>query len=365
MSDARDEQGRQGRPRITIVNQRPGCVEVPWVRFLLGDWAGEVIDDPARTCVRPFSIVICDRLSALTAETLARVRETGTVGLFHISQEWYQDPLDAYRAFGFVWRNHYHSFLRDKPVRQLPLAPAAIEDVTLDPSPAAVRPPTERRYSWCFAGQVITTRSAMLAALRRVEGGFEHVTRVLEDRRAASLDRHAYLQMLADSVFVPCAMGQANLESFRVYEALEMGAIPVVERRPWLDYYRRLLGDHPLPTVTSWSAAPELLTRLLADEERLADLHERTVGWWTATKRDLVRAAQEDVEACFFPPPGARDGRRAGLGDLPSVRLGRIEMLRHHNRVALQQRAKLTALRLRRHGSVRKDVPDQARWPGG
>lgn len=339
---------------MTIVNQRPGCVEMPWVRFLLGERAGEVVDDPERTLVVPHSLVLCDQLDRMAPDTLARVGELGTVGLFHISQEWYQDPLDAYAAFGFVWRNHHHSGLRHRPVLQLPLPPAALDEVTAEPLPVALKPVTGRRHTWSFMGQLKTTRVAMLEAFRRIDGGYEHRSGSAVDHQTAQLQAGSYLDVLGDSIFVPCAMGNAHLESFRVYEALEVGAIPLVERRPWLDYFGALLGDHPLPTVRSWSEAPGLVNGLLGDEARLEALQERLVTWWTAKKQALARAARDDVDACFTATPRARQERREALARVPSVNRGRLEMLRHHNLRALHQRARVTVARLRRHGSVRQ-----------
>jgi plasmid stabilization system protein ParE len=334
--------------RLTIVNQRPGCVEIPWVRFLLGDMAGDVVDDRERRVVLPESLLVCDRLDLLSDDVLAEVRRQGTVGLLHISQQWYRDPLDAYRSFAFVWRTHHHSALAGGPVLQLPLPPAALEAVTAEPRPEALRPLAGRRHTWSFAGQLKATRVAMVRAFRRVEGGVEHVTGTQDDA-ARQLDGPAYLEMLAESVFVPCAMGNVHMESFRAYEALEVGAVPVLERRPWLDYHRALLGDHPIPTVRSWSDAPRLVRRLQADPDELAALQSRLVGWWTAKKRELAAAARGSVEDALASP-----GDGPALGRLPSRRRGLVEMLRHHNAAALAQRARLTTRRLRSHGSIRK-----------
>jgi hypothetical protein len=44
-----------------VVAQRPGFVELPWLRFLLGDLLGEVVDDPDRRLVLPDSLIVSDR----------------------------------------------------------------------------------------------------------------------------------------------------------------------------------------------------------------------------------------------------------------------------------------------------------------
>jgi len=120
-----------------------------------------------------------------------------------------------------------------------------------------------------------------------------------------------------------------------------MGAIPVVERRRRFDYFAALLGDHPLPTVRSWTDATGLMRELLGDHTALATLHDRVVSWWTATKRALARAAQHDVERCVS---GVVVGSPLDDGPLnkPAPRWrGRVEQLRHQGP------------RARRRGSVR------------
>jgi hypothetical protein len=337
-------------PTVTIVQQRPGCVEIPWVRYLLGPYAGDVVLDPDRALVVPNSLVVADRLDLLAPATLEAIRTTPGVGLYQISDEWYRDPLDAYAAFAYVWRNYFHTGLRGTPVRQLPLPPAALDEVTADPRPEARRPPSDRPHLWSFAGQLKSTRFPMIEAFRQFDGGVEHVTGTFDESDPAT-GPGDYLGMLASSVFVPCPMGNVHLESFRVYEAIEMGAIPVVERRHWLDYFRGLLGDHPLPTVRSWTHAPALVERLRSDPAALDRLQAEIVDWWSAHKRAVAAATRADVERAL--------GSRARLPahGVPGRWRGRLEMARHHNTSAAWARARLTARRLRSTGNVRRESP--------
>ena len=81
-------------------------------------------------------------------------------------------------------------------------------------------------------------------------------------------------------------MGNVNLECFRVYEALECGSIPIVEKRWTLDYFRNLLGDHPLPTVRSWPEARRMIGRMVDNPAQIDALQERCVSWWERYKRE-------------------------------------------------------------------------------
>jgi hypothetical protein len=328
---------------VTIVTQRPGHVEMPWVRFLLGDWAGPVVDDPERRAAVPYSLLVCDRPDTLRSKVRAEIRRLGTVGLLHVGDRRYRTRLESYTSFAYVWRTHYHSALTSMAVRQLPLGPAAFPEVWATPTPAALRRPAERLYTWCFVDRPQATHAPVVEALRRIEGGYERLddgagpgrrrrngTGIGTAVDPVTSDPAAYVEVLADSVFVACPMSDQHIETTRVYDALEAGAIPVVERRRRLDYFDALLGDHPLPTVRTWSEASGLLGDLLADHTALTALHDRVVRWWTGLKQSLARAAQEDVERCVA---GVVVGSPLDDGPLnkPAPRWrGRVELLRHN-----------------------------------
>lgn len=314
---------------VTIVTHRPGCTEIPWVRFLLGEFAGEIVDDPERRLVLPNSLVISDRPDLIKNKTLTAMRRLGNVGLLHIGDRRYRSRLGAYPSFGFVWRTYYHSGLVDIPVRQLPLGPAAVAEITPEPWPIAQRQPAERLYTWSFTGQLGDTRDELIEAFRQIDGGHETVTGGGDWADRPAPDAATTLDVLADSVFVPCGADEGHLESARIYDALEVGAIPIVERRRWLDYFHELFGDHPLPTVRTWAEAPELVNGLLADQTELAALHDRVLDWWTGTKNAIAASTQEDVAECLatMMTSGERDGVTL---ERPAPRWrGHVEMLRH------------------------------------
>jgi hypothetical protein len=306
-----------GQEQLTIVTDQAEGRDLPWLpwlRFLLGDWMGDVVHDPDRRQVIPGSLLVCERPDRLRWRVLTRIRRCGSIGLLHVDDEGYRARLDAYGAFAFVWRTHLHTALDGLTVQQLPIGPRGLDVVTATPRDEARRTPAERLYTWSFADSPSTSRTAMLDLLWTVDGG--HVG---EDP--------ALLETLADSVFAPCAMGPVHLESWRIYTALELGTIPIVERRRWLDYFGLLLGDHPLPTVRSWTEAPDLIAALLADQHRLAQLQQRVVSWWTSTKSRLAGVLQHDVEQCLV---GLRTPSVFGPLDKPAPRWRNLlEPLRH------------------------------------
>lgn len=96
--------------------------------------------------------------------------------------------------------------------------------------------------------------------------------------------RYRYRGVLFSSSLTLAPRGLPNHpESFRVYEALEMGSIPVIERD---DYWAGLLGaDHPLPTVDVWPQLPELVRGMDLDATQA-----RCRAWWRDYKGALSQA---------------------------------------------------------------------------
>jgi hypothetical protein len=328
--------------KVTIVTHRSGA-EIPWVRFLMGEWAGEVVEDPDHTVVLPESLVICDRLEELSSPYLSEVRRVATVGLLHTGDRRYRARLVAYPSFAWVWRTYHHTALTDLALRQLPLGPAAFPVLGFDPTPMALRRPVERSATWSFVGELTTSGVAMLDAFGLVEGGHQDVVSSVPTNGSGPPPRDPAreLAVLADSVFAPCPMGRVHLESSRIYDALEVGAIPIVERRRWLDYFGALLGDHPLPTARSWTDAADYVRRMLADQHALGALQHDVLTWWTSTKRSLAAAAQDDVAQTVTDRGVAPTWTDAPPLDRPAPRWrNRIETLRHHDMPAIKARVR-------------------------
>jgi hypothetical protein len=82
-------------------------------------------------------------------------------------------------------------------------------------------------------------------------------------------------------------MGNASLESCRLYDALKVGAIPIIERRLTLDYFKRFFGDHPLPTVNSWGEAHKFIVKMIDQPAELDKLQQRCLSWWEQYRSSL------------------------------------------------------------------------------
>jgi hypothetical protein len=152
-----------------------------------------------------------------------------------------------------------------------------------------VEPPpiTKRRYKWSFCGDSFKSdRKLMLECLNGIKPNFTYEYQGFMSER--SLSGEEYWEVLTQSIFVPCSMGNLNIDTYRLFEVLEAKAIPIILRsHAWqpYDYYRHLLGEHPIPTFSSWLEAKLFLTNMNLD--LIKEVSERVFDWYEVFKSDL------------------------------------------------------------------------------
>lgn len=162
----------------------------------------------------------------------------------------------------------------------------------------AAMPPTEGwRWQWVFAGQVThPRRQAAVKAMAGMRPG--EMGRLIETPSfTAGLPHGEYLRLLRTARIAPCPSGPVGIDTFRMWEALEAGCVPIVDRVSPIrtdDYWGCVLDEEaPFPLITDWSMLP-LATELI--DERWEWHAARCSGWWGRWRlrfsdrvRDLIR----------------------------------------------------------------------------
>lgn len=123
---------------------------------------------------------------------------------------------------------------------------------------------------WSFAGAMRPgPRGGMSKAFAGITPHREVQTASFDDPKGLRLEE--YKQMLSDSTFALCPMGSVNADSFRLYESLEAGCIPVVTKtdrfiRPPKNHWELLFFHKNVPFVTgdTWEDCAAKVRGLLA-----------------------------------------------------------------------------------------------------
>jgi hypothetical protein len=317
-----------------------------WLNRIFEPYISNHVFDGAHQMVMDNAILFDAWVYANDPDYYAKFRGKNAF-LVHIGDEFYELGVDRYRHFRGVFRNYFSSAFNPKHVMVLPLGSYVPE------SPTSIVKASERRYAWSFIGDGgKTSRPEMIRAMSSFEPhlcfsttpvrGISFLGRSSsgEEKRIA---REETFEILGQSAFAPTPMGNGNLEANRTYDALEVGAIPILERRWSLDYYRQLLGHHPLPTFGSWSQARQLVIHLLKDPVKLDELQQTCMEWWKSYKVSLV----ENIGSFLEERSRAIDELEPLQSRLPRLPLWQYtELLRHHSMPAIGRRLALQAKRM-------------------
>lgn len=164
------------------------------------------------------------------------------------------------------------------------------------------------KNGWFFSGQITHHRRKLMAeALKEMDYGCLIET----DGFAKGINRNDYFLNLATHKVAPCSPGPVSVESFRIYEALEAGCVPLVDEQDPLKstpshYYHKLFNQLNFYTFSDFSGFRRLMGESLFDR----DINNRVFAWWICyklafreqLKRDLG-IAQDDLAVIIPSSP--------------------------------------------------------------
>lgn len=139
--------------------------------------------------------------------------------------------------------------------------------------------------NWFFSGQITHSRRQLMAeALRPLAGGILKET----DGFGKGLSKDEYLYNLTTSKTAPCSSGAVSVESFRLYEALEAGCIPIADDVSPLqsfraNYWKKLFGDVGFPTFIDYEQLPMLIDKSVS----YPNMNNRVMAWWINKKHQF------------------------------------------------------------------------------
>jgi GR25 family glycosyltransferase involved in LPS biosynthesis len=149
-----------------------------------------------------------------------------------------------------------------------------------------------RELTWSFHGTDWGSRKGALEPLTDISGA--HLANFYEQWLGAEAQgKDEYVTTLLNSIFVPCPDG-VNGETFRFYEALECGCIPLLVRTghngAWVDWIQDHLQIIDLP---SWQAAATFAQHLLEHKEKLEKYRDVVLGSWVRWRGEVLKSGAE------------------------------------------------------------------------
>lgn len=273
-----------------------GLFETQWIRELLakGGIEHDEVFDFEGTYIQPRSIVVFNHCVDYEAY-FQKYEDAGIkYGAIHLSDETLGDTTNFYghKNCIFVYRNYHHPIVSAKYPHVVTFGLGYKSGFTkVDNIPTG---PT-RYYTWSFAGNIHTPErmacvkpmlSMVPHRIHTTSGGFNAI---------GGLPTEEYRALMDDSKFVMCPIGQGNVDSFRVYEALEAGAIPVViaetPMQPYKPSYWHVIFPWmqakviPMIIHRNWEEAAKTMRDIVQNKEAYEQLQKHVVDFWENAKK--------------------------------------------------------------------------------
>ena len=195
--------------------------------------------------------------------------------LIHLGDEsGVYDSSLIYNKCNYIWRTFCsNKYFNNKKVSCLPIG---YKSGTLFKKEIV-----DRKYKWAFIGTPHkSSRHDLLFQLSGIKPSFSHKTKKFNEQ---IIDVNEMSEILTSTQFIPCPNGFVHPETYRLYEALECGCIPIVENA--YKYYDRLFSNNPFIKIDRWVEAKPIIKEWKDDQ--IEQKREECRAWWSQYKNQL------------------------------------------------------------------------------
>lgn len=198
------------------------------------------------------------------------IKNNYTFYLVHLSNENLGHNTNYYDNAKNVFRNYYDSNIGNKNVIYIPLGfKSGFYNNDYNPNDYKIK-----KYDFSFVGQLKSDRHELHNLIQN-EKSFIHLTNSWNC--STSLTPTQISNIYKETKFVPCPMGWAHPDSFRIMEALEWYSIPIIKKYDNFDYHNLVYGNTPLPKVNSWDEVKNFSTM---DDSAYSKLFDEVFSWY-------------------------------------------------------------------------------------
>lgn len=207
--------------------------------------------------------------------------------LYHASDETCKSDISIYNHPGIkaVVRNYWRPDAIGPKVFHLPLGYTNGKRRNAE----EIIPVSKRTTTWSFAGAIDRPGRRGLIDLMKldVSNNILHLTPTFGSDN--NLKNEEYVSVLKASKFIPCLNGFHNVESYRFYEALEAGSLPLIPIDKHESYKNILNGsvNPPLLGIGDWKTAGQIMNTLSTRPDVLDKVQSDMAAWWIGYKKYL------------------------------------------------------------------------------
>lgn len=208
--------------------------------------------------------------------------------VLHLSDEHGNDPIHFYRynSCKKIARMYQRSDMKTDKIIYIPLGPyrrSGVDEHTLK----------GRNLVWNFYGTSWRGREALLEEWKKITPNSYNFYESWMDSKQLSSEE--YTKMCLNTLFMPCPAGQ-NVETFRLYEALDHGCIPIYVRQPGDDDYFAFLNKNlPIVGFQSWEHPIGFIKNLFQNNTVFLQYYTEMQDGWKRWRESLTFEVQRQL----------------------------------------------------------------------
>lgn len=252
--------------------------------------------------------VVYLELGEINIDLIRNIKSLGNkIILYHMGAESLDCDISGYVECDLVIRNYYfpsicseNSFNRD-----VLWTPNGFRTGVGPRDSGSLKPALQRQSLASFLGwlsnpSAYKNERADFADAAKLCG--ENLYMMPSNGFSAGYNVSLYSAIMEDSIFAPCPAGN-NPETIRLYDALELGCIPISLNHDYLISKDALgmFGAIPFPVLGSWAELPsfleEMRLKLNTNPFEIAELHWRCIDWWSEFKDRIQNKIREKIKS--------------------------------------------------------------------
>lgn len=273
----------------TCLDNGSNLYEFKWLDELLQGFSVEPVSEEATfDKTDQLTVVLIREKWDEQLRWLSTLRKNHTFKIIHVADEYGTDPIHMYEwpEVTKVLRTYSRPDLNTSKVLVIPLGYHSqfkgSRDILLSSTPSL----PFRDLMWSFVGTDWRGRSSDMV-LDAVKPNYTKWFSQWKDPDQLSEDE--YLALLLNSKFVPCPRGQ-NIETYRLYEALDCGCIPLVLDVPLII---SLESKIPFIKLSSWEHAAALMKYFEENPEQMEQYRNLILVSWMNYKIELKESVRK------------------------------------------------------------------------
>lgn len=256
------------------------------------------------------SVVVYLELNQINIELIRHLKSLGNkVVLYHMGDERLNRDISAYIECDLIIRNYYFPSIFNNPEirKKILWAPNGFRTGVGPRSRNVLKGASQRQCLAAFLGWINNEAShnneREIFSKSSAACG-ENLYVMSSNGFGCGYNVSLYSTIMEDSIFAPCPSGN-NPETIRLYDALELGCIPISLSHDFLLAKDALamLGEVPFPILGSWSELAQFLgkmkSKVASDSNEILELQQRCIDWWSNFKISMQQKIANRIESLW------------------------------------------------------------------